>query len=94
MAIETIDLVQVSENLANLLTFCKTHHIKHRSDHFAIESVFDTPSPSRHNPDGHLLKVAPWDRTKEAVASRSNIPRPAGTQDQCDRLINTVTDVV
>ena len=91
----TINLILVSQNLANSVIFCKILNTDHGSDHLAIESSFDLETPFQTPKDRLLFKEAPWQRIRERVSNTLLIlPVPTDTQEKCDRLINAVAQAV
>jgi hypothetical protein len=73
----------------------RIHETEHGSDHRAIDSLFDVATPEREQQTRPLFKNAPWERINTRVADAlRRIPRPQGTQEQADRLLNAVRDAV
>ncbi|KAJ6437636.1 endonuclease/exonuclease/phosphatase [Purpureocillium lavendulum] len=91
----TIDLVLVSEELADSVISCKTLASNHGSDHEAIDTVFDTSVPERKMPERLLLKNAPWNEINKRVAAALGTEPIGGTvHHQTDRLMAVVLEAV
>ena len=91
----TIDLVLVSQNLANTMIHCKINDTDYSSDHLAIISVFDIEISAQMRRERLLFKEAPWQRIREAASNiLKTSPLPTGTQEKCDRLIDAVSQAV
>ena len=91
----TIDLVLVSQGLANLTIYCKINDTDYSSDHLAIVSSFNIEFSTQIQVERLLLKETPWQQIRETVSSLLGTSHsPAGTQEKCDRLIDAVSQAV
>ena len=91
----TIDLILASEGLTSNYQHCKIYEIEHGSDHRAICTQFEVTTPERQFQPKPLFKNAPWNQIRERVKEQlSMTTRPADTQAQADRLLQTVETAV
>jgi endonuclease/exonuclease/phosphatase family metal-dependent hydrolase len=92
----TIDLIFVTERLAEEYQHCRVHRTEHRSDHRAIDTLFDIEAQRREQIEPRLLfKNTPWTEISDRVANElQGSPRPQDTQAQTDRLLNIVATAV
>ncbi|KAK9444805.1 reverse transcriptase [Metarhizium brunneum] len=65
----TIDLVLASEDLANDLVKCGTHHTEHGSDHSTIKTIFETEVHEPKHQECLLVNNAPWTEINVRIAS-------------------------
>ena len=91
----TIDLMLASDELAATVLKCGIHNTEHGSDHRAIETEFDVALPKHHLEPRLLWKNAPWRQTREQIEVRLRVlPTEGNTQEQVDRLMAVVQEVV
>jgi hypothetical protein len=91
----TIDLVLASENLKDSMVKCAIHGTEHGSDHHAIETVFDAPSPAPKHQERPLLKNAPSKEINARIASSLAATPSGGTvQQKTDRLMSAMWEAV
>lgn len=91
----TIDLILASEELATTRVKCDIHETHHGSDHFAIETTFDTEVPIRSEPDRLLWKNAPWGEIRKQVETYfKDKPEEGSVQELTDLLMTGVTEIV
>ena len=91
----TIDLMLASEALASNYQHRKVYGVEHGSDHRAICTQIEMITPERQFQPKPLFKNAPWDQIRERVKEQlGKTLRPAGTQAQADRLLQTVEAAV
>jgi exonuclease III len=91
----TIDIILASDELAATVVKCDIHDTEHGSDHRAIETEFDVALPEHHLEPRLLWKNAPWGQIRERIGSRLRVaPEDGNTQEQVDRLMAVVQEVV
>ncbi|KAJ5963032.1 hypothetical protein N7501_007973 [Penicillium viridicatum] len=78
----TIDLILASENLTQSMVKCAMHGTEHGSDHCAINTVFDAPSPAPQHPERLLLKNAPWKEINARIVTALAATPSEGTVQQ------------
>jgi len=81
----TIDLVLASTELADQLLRYRIHPYNHRSDHRAIETIFDIMVEDRPVETRFLFKNVPWAEIKtREVANLEHTPLGGSVQQQTD----------
>ena len=91
----TINLVLASEELSASMVKCVIHITDHRSDHQAIDTVFNVSVPSPKHQEQLLLKNAPWKKINARIASALEVTPSDGTiQQKMDRLMSTVLEAI
>ena len=90
----TIDLMLATAKLADVKLCCCIHNTQHGSDHFPIETHFDLAILDRPDSDRFLFKEAPWKEMNDALTEKFQTFAPAGTQERCDRLLKTVSEII
>ena len=91
----TIDIMLASDELAATVLKCDVHGTEHGSDHRAIETEFDVALPDHHFEPRLLWKNAPWGQIREGIGMRLRVtPKEGNTQEQVDRLMAVVQEVV
>ena len=69
----TIDLVLAGEELMTSMVKCAIHGTEHRSDHWAIETVFDISVLQPKHQEWLLLKNVPWKEINARITSTLEI---------------------
>ena len=91
----TIDLVLASKQLTASMVKCAVYGTEHRSDHRAIETVFDISVPVPKQQEQLLIKNAPWKEINARIAGTLDATPMEGTvQQKMDRLMAAVLEAI
>ena len=88
----TIDLVLVTEELAEEMVKCTIHPTEYGSDHRPIQTVFDIEMPCRDVEPRFLFKNAPWKAIRDRISRELRLVcwQAWGLQGQTDRFMRIV----
>ncbi|KAJ6436838.1 reverse transcriptase [Purpureocillium lavendulum] len=92
----TIDLVLVTEELAEERVKCAIHPTEYGSDHRPIQAVFGIDVPCRDVEPRFLFKNAPWKAIRDRISRELKLVCwPAwGLQGQTDRFMRIVSEAI
>jgi hypothetical protein len=92
----TIDLVLVTEELAEERIKCAIHPTEYGSDHRPIQTVFDIDVPCREAEPRFLFKNAPWNAIRDRISRELELVcwRAWDLQGQTDRFMRIVVAAI
>ncbi|TQV90003.1 reverse transcriptase [Cordyceps javanica] len=90
----TVDVVLVSEGLAQNLVSCRACSKEHGSDHRTIETRFETTTDGAHEQETILLKNAPWKEIRARIAANLKDAISGSVQERMDALVSVVLEAV